>query len=159
MAAGFRKVEEIIELGRAGSEGGADFMTLPPDLLDGLRTRSGVLSPVILPPRSTSIPDSPVLYFSPDGPTEEGFAAFEHDSKKEAISLDKVPEGLDKFSIDAVKLEEKVRALLEREVNLSEISKSTKATSSFVKRAAGVTGRVRSASGEVCRQSVTVQAN
>lgn len=155
MAAGFRKVEEIIELGRAGSEGGADFMTLPPDLLDGLRTRSGIYSPVNSPLRSTSIPDSPVLYFSPDGQTEDGLAAFERDSKVEAISLDKVPEGLDKFSIDAVKLEEKVRALVEREVNSSEISKSPKPASSFLKRS----GDVRSASREVCRRSVTVQVN
>ena len=159
MAAGFRTVEEIIELGRAGSEGGADFMTLPPDLLDGLRTRSGVLSPVNSPPHSTAVPDSPVLYFSMDGPTEEGVAAFERDSKTEAISLDKVPEGLDKFSIDAVKLEEKVRALLEREVNSSEISKSP--TSSFVRRGRGegVTGHVHSASGEVCRRNVPVHVN
>ena len=156
MAAGFRKVEEIIELGRAGSEGGADFMTLPPDLLDDLRTRSGILSPVNLLPHSTLIPDSPVLYFSPNGQTEEGLAAFERDSKAEAISLDKVPEGLDKFSIDAVKLEEKVRALVEREVKLSEISKSPKTASSFVKCGAGVTGDVRSASREGCRRSVMV---
>jgi len=154
MAAGFRKVEEIIELGRAGSEGGADFMTLPPDLLDGLRTRSGVIFPINPPPRSTSIPDSPVLYFSSDGPTEEGLAAFERDSKEEAISLDKVPEGLDKFSIDTIKLEEKVRMLVEMEANLLEI-KSPK-TSGFVKRGVEVAGDVHLASGEVCRRRVQV---
>lgn len=159
MAAGFRKVEEIIELGRAGSEGGADFMTLPPDLLDGLRTRSGILSPMNSPPGSTSIPDFPVLYFSPDGQTEEGLAAFERDSKAEAISLEKVPEGLDKFSIDAIKLEDKVRALVEREVNSSEISKSPKTASSFVKCGSEAPGDASSASGEVCRRSITVQVN
>ena len=111
MAAGFRKVEEIIELSKAGNEGGADLMTLPPDLLNGLRmlegqrnSTAGFKAPVETRPEP--------FYFSVDGPTEEGNAAFERDSAQEMISLDKVPEGLAKFSVDATTLQNKVYAKL-----------------------------------------------
>ena len=111
MAAGFRKVEEIIELSKVGSKGGADLMTLPPDLLDGLRQLEAQREPTIGFKAAVESRPEP-FYFSVNGPTKEGDAAFERDSAQEMISLDKVPEGLAKFSIDATKLEDKVRAEL-----------------------------------------------
>lgn len=111
MAAGFRKVEEIIELGKAGSKGGADLMTLPPDLLDGLRQLEGQRELTAGFQAVEETRPEP-FYFSVNGPTKEGDAAFERDSAQEIISLDKVPEGLAKFSKDATALEEKIRAKL-----------------------------------------------
>ncbi|KIJ92654.1 hypothetical protein K443DRAFT_13439 [Laccaria amethystina LaAM-08-1] len=118
MAAGFRSVDEIVEVGRYGSEGGPDLVTLPPELLDGLRRREGVVraddstSP---PPASTSTPTplTTPLYFDPTSPDPEG-TLFENGLKEEGgIALDKVPEGLEKFSKDARKLEGRVRCALE----------------------------------------------
>jgi transaldolase len=126
MAAGFRKVEEIIELSKAGSKGGTDSMTLPPNLLDGLRQLEGQRNPTagfITPVETRPEP----FYFSVNGPTKEGDAAFERDSVQEMISLDKVPEGLAKFSVDATTLEDKVCAKL----------LLTPPTSTFVFRASG----------------------
>ena len=112
MAAGFRKVEEIIELGKVGSKGGADLMTLPPDLLDGLRqVEFHQREPTVGFKTAVETRPEP-FYFSVNGPTKEGDAAFERDSAQEMISLDKVPEGLAKFSADATTLENKVRAEL-----------------------------------------------
>lgn len=111
MAAGFRKVEEIIELGKAGSKGGADLMTLPPDLLDGLRQLEGQRELTAGFQAVEETRPEP-FYFSVNGPTKEGDAAFERDSAQEIISLDKVPEGLAKFSKDATALEDKIRAKL-----------------------------------------------
>ena len=111
MAAGFRKVEEIIELSKAGSKGGADLMTLPPDLLDGLRQLEGQREPTAGFKAPIETRPEP-FYFSINGPTKEGDTAFDRDSAQEMISLDKVPEGLAKFSVDATALEDKVRAKL-----------------------------------------------
>ena len=124
MAAGFRKVEEIIELSRAGSKGGANLMTLPPDLLDGLRQLDGQREPTAGFQAEIETRPEP-FYFSLNGPTKEGDAAFERDSAQEMISLDKVPEGLAKFSKDAITLEDKVRTKL--------LSKSASSTS-FLRR-------------------------
>jgi len=123
MAAGFRKVEEIIELSKAGSKGGADLMTLPPDLLDGLRQLEGQREPTAGFQATVETHPEPFYFSVNDGPTKEGDAAFERDSAQEMISLDKVPEGLAKFSKDATTLEDKVRA------NLKLISKSPTSTS------------------------------
>ncbi|KAF9555279.1 aldolase [Agrocybe pediades] len=118
MAAGFRKPEEIVEVSRAGRKGGVDLVTLPPDLLDGLRKLQGEHFGNSFQPSSdvtASLPSSAPTYFTRDGPTEEGLAAFDRDSKAEAISLDKVPEGLEKFSADTTKLENLVKNLVEGE--------------------------------------------
>ncbi|KDR65828.1 hypothetical protein GALMADRAFT_260021 [Galerina marginata CBS 339.88] len=114
MAAGFRKPAEIIELSRAGNRGGADIVTLPPDLLAGLRGIEGedLGARNFVPPMD--IPESAPVYFSLNGPTDEDLAIFDRDSKLEAISLDKVPEGLTKFSVDAAKLEQKLRGMVEK---------------------------------------------
>ena len=119
MAAGFRKVEEIIELSKAGSKGGTDLVTLPPDLLDGLRRLEGQRELTAGFQAVVETRPEP-FYFSVNGPTKEGDTAFERDSAQEMISLDKVPEGLAKFSKDASTLEDKVRAEL-----LSKSSTST----------------------------------
>ncbi|KAF8962173.1 hypothetical protein BDZ97DRAFT_1905315 [Flammula alnicola] len=151
MAAGFRKPEEIIELSRAGNRGGPDLVTLPPDLLDGLRQRDGEIDKSWIPSSEIfDIPESAPVYFTPAGPTEESTAAFERDSRTEAISLDKVPEGLAKFSVDAVKLEEKVRSLLET------TRVPTTTPSSFVRRGPGANGHTRTPSPDVRRRSVQV---
>ena len=124
MAAGFRKLEEIIELSKAGSKGGANLVTLPPDLLNGLRQLEGQREPTARFQVAVLETSPEPFYFSVNGPTKEGDAAFERDSAREMISLDKVPEGLAKFSKDASTLEDKVRAKL--------LSKSP--TSTFILR-------------------------
>ncbi|KAF8994656.1 hypothetical protein BDQ17DRAFT_1366593 [Cyathus striatus] len=88
--------------------GGPDLVTLPPDLLDSLR----------------STPAKDLGEFVPEQ-EQYGEAAFAKDSKEEAIALDKVPEGLEKFSVDARLLEEKVRG---RVTALSEMSTSPRVT-------------------------------
>ncbi|PPR01866.1 hypothetical protein CVT24_001347 [Panaeolus cyanescens] len=118
MAAGFRKVDEIVELGWSGREGGADYMTLPPDLLEGLKNRPGLVEKALAPPHKLNDSEAPGLtgpiYYTSEGQTQEGLELFKCHSREEAISLNKVPEGLEKFSIDHVKLENRVRAMLER---------------------------------------------
>ncbi|EDR05260.1 transaldolase [Laccaria bicolor S238N-H82] len=117
MAAGFRSVDELVEVGRHGSKGGPDLVTLPPELLDGLRRREGVradstLSDSISPPWALPTSTIPV-YFNPTSPDPDG-TLFENALKEEGgIALDKVPEGLEKFSRDARKLEGRVRCALE----------------------------------------------
>ena len=86
-------------------------MTLPPDLLDGLRQLEGQREPTAGLQAIIETRPEP-FYFSANGPTEEGDAAFERDSAQEMISLDKVPEGLAKFSKDATTLEHIVCAKL-----------------------------------------------
>ncbi|KAJ7432889.1 hypothetical protein B0H11DRAFT_777332 [Mycena galericulata] len=105
MAAGFRAVDEIIELGKYGVAGGPDIVTLPPHLLDGLRSR---------PSRG------PALEFSSSpidvGATPEYWgsnrsaaaSAYARDIVHEMIAAVKVPEGLAKFSGDAQILEDLV---------------------------------------------------
>ncbi|KAF8147699.1 transaldolase [Crassisporium funariophilum] len=121
MAAGFRKPDEIVELSKAGTKGGADLVTLPPDLLDGLRQMVGQRNPTSEFRMEVIKLGPEPLYFSCDGPTAAGQDAFERDSAAEMISLDKVPEGLAKFSADATILEEKVRAQIERVTTCSDI--------------------------------------
>lgn len=133
MAAGFRKPEEIIEVSRAGRHGGVDLVTLPPDLLDGLRCLDGKrnLGRAFTP--STDVTDSlPVIapvYFTADGSTEEGLDLFKRDSETEAISMDKVPEGLTKFSADTDKLEEMVKNMVKAEVKVESFKSSTSSAS------------------------------
>jgi len=152
MAAGFRKPAEIIELSRAGNRGGADIMTLPPDLLDGLRKVKGehhVARTFVPSTNLNDLPESAPIYFSSNGPTNKDLAAFERDSEVEAISLDKVPEGLSKFSVDAVKLEQKVRGLVEKEAQVH-VSKLPASASKLGTRVA-VSG-----SGDAGRRGVPV---
>lgn len=111
MAAGFRRVEEIVELGKKGSRGGPDIVTLPPDLLAGLRDRAGVAAVGDFQTEPESQPEP--LYISPEGSTPEGEASYSQDIEKEMIVLDKVPEGLAKFSVDAKILEDLIRSKVE----------------------------------------------
>lgn len=155
MAAGFRKPEEIVELSRFGSKGGPDLVTLPPELLEGLMRMDGGKNlgcdsreSVYSTDSSRSAP----IYVTADGPTEEGFATFDRDSRQEAISLDKVPEGLAKFSVDAVKLEKTVRDMIEQfnEARLSDVeSASTEVFKETVHR-------LSVGGGKVLRKSVSV---
>ncbi|KAF9459531.1 hypothetical protein BDZ94DRAFT_1324746 [Collybia nuda] len=111
MAAGFRRVEEIVELGKRGSRGGPDIVTLPPDLLAGLRDSVGVVSQnEFTPDRERQL--EPV-YIPPEGPTLEGEARYTKDVEEEMIALDKVPEGLAKFTVDAKILEDLIRGKVE----------------------------------------------
>ena len=128
MAAGFRSLDEIVELGRLGKEHGPDLMTLPPDLLAGLKDREGMKS--MLEPSGATVSSSvslpspispfesgstPPIYFTTTGATPSSLTAFEADLAEEEIALDKVPDGLKKFSADTDKLEAAVReALLAR---------------------------------------------
>lgn len=113
MAAGFRNVDEIVELGRGGNRHGPNIVTLPPDLLDALRRRQGFEVADVKDLNVPSIPQEEPLYFQNSASTDglvELLGKYEEDLATEMIVLDKVPEGLDKFSIDAEILEDTVRA-------------------------------------------------
>ncbi|KAG5338325.1 hypothetical protein C0989_007563 [Termitomyces sp. Mn162] len=124
MAAGFRAVDEVVETGRYGPKGGPDVLTLQPELLEGLRRRPGdltldahMISPV---PQSTtgSLLDSEPRYVATEGrEMTQAEDLFMQDLEKEGIAIEKVPEGLAKFAVDARKLEdllrEKIRAVSE----------------------------------------------
>ncbi|CAA7262361.1 unnamed protein product [Cyclocybe aegerita] len=119
MAAGFRKPEEVLELVRTRREGGPDYVTLPPELLGGLKVLpypSFSAPPSSSTSSSTVKADSPV-YFTPTGPTPESLSLFLADLEKERIALDKVPEGLSKFGADTDKLEVLIRELISKEVS------------------------------------------
>ncbi|RDB17676.1 Transaldolase [Hypsizygus marmoreus] len=115
MAAGFRTIDEIVELGKNGSHGGPDLVTLPPELLEGLRRRPGGAIGVRRREGDKSLGDRDFeapRYISRDGlstSTPEHEAAYTADLTQEKIALDKVPEGLAKFSVDAKKLEDLLR--------------------------------------------------
>ncbi|KAJ6571677.1 hypothetical protein B0H19DRAFT_1208970 [Mycena capillaripes] len=106
MAAGFRAVEEIVELGKYGVQGGPDVVTLPPHLLDGLRTRKNLQPPLEFNPGPVDVGTTPE-YFGPD--SAQGGALYARDIQQEKIAAAKVPEGLAKFSADAQILEDLVK--------------------------------------------------
>ncbi|KAH0580109.1 hypothetical protein H2248_002917 [Termitomyces sp. 'cryptogamus'] len=122
MAAGFRVVDEVVEAGRYGPKGGPDVLTLQPELLEGLRRRPGdlTLDAHIASPQSTtgSLLDSEPRYVATEGrEMTQAEDLFMQDLEKEGIAIEKVPEGLAKFAVDARKLEdllrEKIRAVSE----------------------------------------------
>ncbi|KAJ7152590.1 hypothetical protein C8R43DRAFT_1067024 [Mycena crocata] len=106
MAAGFRAVEEIIELGKYGVAGGPDVVTLPPHLLDGLRTRQSLAPPLDFSPIPIDVGGGPE-YFGSD--LSQGASAYSRDILQEMIAAAKVPEGIAKFSADAQILEDLVK--------------------------------------------------
>ncbi|KAF8637539.1 hypothetical protein AX17_002765 [Amanita inopinata Kibby_2008] len=118
MAAGFRKPEEIVEVGKGGRGRGPDYVTLPPDLLCGLKSLPGHLMQEKEDGEhdcgATSVEDGEeVRYFSDDASErEEGERLFRRDIERERIAADKVPEGCAKFSADVIKLESLVRERL-----------------------------------------------
>ncbi|KAG6808967.1 hypothetical protein H0H92_002201 [Tricholoma furcatifolium] len=105
MAAGFRAVDEVVEVGKYGKQGGPDILTLQPELLDGLRKRQGNTHSTA---PASQIKDIAEPRYIPRNEAEASAAEalFLEDLAKEAIALDKVPEGLAKFSVDAKNLEE-----------------------------------------------------
>ncbi|KAJ7237293.1 hypothetical protein B0H12DRAFT_1139086 [Mycena haematopus] len=108
MAAGFRAVEEIIEVGKYGVGGGPDFVTLPPHLLDGLRSRENV-EPTL---KFSSVPIDPTTipqYFGSTSDSTRGASLYAGDILEEKIAAVKVAEGLAKFSADAQILEDLVK--------------------------------------------------
>ncbi|KAJ6484378.1 hypothetical protein C8R47DRAFT_981012 [Mycena vitilis] len=104
MAAGFRAVEEIVELGKYGAQGGPDVVTLPPNLLVGLRSRPSGGPPLEF---NLAIDGETPHYFGAD--SAQGEALYAHDIEQEKIAAAKVPEGLAKFAADAQILEDLVR--------------------------------------------------
>ncbi|KAF7349300.1 Transaldolase [Mycena sanguinolenta] len=111
MAAGFRAVEEIVEVGKYGVEGGPDLVTLPPHLLNGLRSRENVEPR----PKFDSVPvDLAALpeYFASTCNSAQGASLYAQHIMEEKIAAVKVAEGLAKFSADAQVLED----LLKRRV-------------------------------------------
>jgi len=106
MAAGFRKPEEVLELVQGGRRRGPDLVTIPPDLLEGLRRIPGIQDNVL--EENFGLTESSVAYFDEQGPVDGGYESFERDMVAEEIGVEKVPEGLAKFSADADKLEERV---------------------------------------------------
>ncbi|KAF5376709.1 hypothetical protein D9615_007826 [Tricholomella constricta] len=133
MAAGFRSVDEIVELGRHGSRGGPDLVTLPPELLDGLRKRD--TQGVVHPPNTNTNTNGKMVhdititekapeprYIALGGDVVSAAAAeaaFVEDLGKEGIAVDKVPEGLAKFSVDAKGLEDLLRGMITRSIDAS----------------------------------------
>ncbi|KAJ7096681.1 transaldolase [Mycena belliarum] len=107
MAAGFRAVDEIVELGKYGRAGGPDVVTLPPHLLDGLRTRQNLAPPLKFEPSEVAVGAASVYFGGSD--TAEGAAAYARDIMEEKIAAAKVPEGLAKFSADAQILEDLIK--------------------------------------------------
>ncbi|KAJ7574828.1 hypothetical protein C8J56DRAFT_462218 [Mycena floridula] len=110
MAAGFRNVDELVEMSCLGSAVGPDFVTIPPVLMEGMRLRkSGALT---APVKSSEISDAVEKreYLG-----LEGAAFYEHDIGLERIATEKVPEGLEKFSKDAQILEDMIKEWLARE--------------------------------------------
>jgi transaldolase len=110
MAAGFRTVEEIVELGKYGVEGGPDIVTLPPHLLDGLRAQKNVDPPQRFNPRPTLDVATPEYFGNSD--SLEGGSIYARDILHEKIAAVKVPEGLAKFSADAQILEDLVKRVV-----------------------------------------------
>ncbi|KAJ7770451.1 transaldolase [Mycena metata] len=107
MAAGFRAVEEIIELGKYGVAGGPDLVTLPPNLLDGLRTRTSLGPALKFTPHPINLATAPHYFGGPD--STNGASLYARDILEERIADTKVPEGLAKFSVDAQILEDLVK--------------------------------------------------
>jgi transaldolase len=109
MAAGFRAAPEIVQLARGPRGDAPHLVTLPPSLLSALRT---------LPPftRAETRQDvgATVAVREPEpvyvGDVEGAAAGYAADLASERIALDKVPEGLAKFSADTRILEDLVRA-------------------------------------------------
>jgi transaldolase len=108
MAAGFRVVDEIVELGKYGVAGGPDVVTLPPHLLDGLRTRQNTEPTLKFVPRPVDVGAVPEYF----GTCGDGASAYARDIQCEMIAAVKVPEGLAKFSADAQILEDLVKRMV-----------------------------------------------
>ncbi|KAJ7336247.1 hypothetical protein DFH08DRAFT_878204 [Mycena albidolilacea] len=108
MAAGFRAVEEVVELGKYGVEGGPDLVTLPPNLLDGLRRRKYVEPTVKFDPVPIDMEATPE-YFGSASDSVGGASLYARDILEEKIAAVKVAEGLAKFSADAQILEDLVK--------------------------------------------------
>jgi len=123
MAAGFRKPEEVLELVQGGRRRGPDLVTIPPELLEGLRRIRGREDEE--DEEDLDIGETVAAYFDKYGPAQGGQDAFERDMMDEAIGVEKVPEGLAKFSADTDKLEERVRLAL---VNLESAYRSPRAS-------------------------------
>ncbi|KAF8517304.1 hypothetical protein BU17DRAFT_76473 [Hysterangium stoloniferum] len=121
VAAGFRHANEVVELARGGRTNGPDFFTLAPDMLEALSIfevpgnfaleRKGV--------QATTVPEPVYISRRHDIADSEAEAAYMKDLAAERIALDKVPEGLDKFSLDAKKLEDIVRSKFRAPVEVS----------------------------------------
>ncbi|KAJ7755323.1 transaldolase [Mycena maculata] len=105
MAAGFRAVDEIVELGKYGAAGGPDLVTLPPHLLAGLRARRDLAPARRFSPAAADVAATP-KYFGSDADAAEGASTYARDIVRERVAADKVPEGLAKFSADAQILED-----------------------------------------------------
>ncbi|KAG5653148.1 hypothetical protein H0H81_002059 [Sphagnurus paluster] len=118
MAAGFRTVEEIVELGKNGSRGGPDLVTLPPELLDGLRRRPGTINLNPSVPNDAAAVEPRYIGFDEET-SAVAKANFLEDLEKERIAVDKVPEGLAKFSVDAKALEDLLRGKIKSSAEAS----------------------------------------
>ncbi|KAG6843555.1 hypothetical protein H0H87_003249, partial [Tephrocybe sp. NHM501043] len=80
-----------------------------PELLNGLRTRSAQAHSRSVPANETgTLPESKYIAHD-DASRAAAKQLFSEDLAKEGIAVDKVPEGLAKFSLDAKNLEELVR--------------------------------------------------
>jgi transaldolase len=114
MAAGFRCADEVVELARGGTLIGPDFVTIPPNLIDDLHR-------LVLPHSASDIPE-PTLAHNARYPVYvqgylddevAGKALFDRDLALEGVAADKLPEGLEKFSVDMDRLEKLIRLRIE----------------------------------------------
>lgn len=112
LAAGFRTVEEVVELGRGGPTRGPDMMTLPPELLEALRRQVGAVEHIgsFMGRERDGFNVRKIEVRYVDAEETRQFAdAYREDVERERIAMDKVPEGLEKFSVDAKRLEDLLR--------------------------------------------------
>jgi transaldolase len=124
MAAGFRSVDEVVELAKKGRAGGADLLTLPPDLLTGLSIRIDADADGDGGGQTKADGGSQTKAdggsrrklrraWPPYMPTESSVAAvklaYAADLADEMIAVDKLPEGLEKFAADVRALERVLR--------------------------------------------------
>lgn len=108
--------------GKNGPRGGPDLVTLPPDLLDGLRKTPFMIrsSPSLVEKEASNIKRSEPRYFSCEGPSTPQYeATYTEDLAKERIALEKVPEGLAKFSVDAAALQDLLRNKIRSRIEAS----------------------------------------
>ncbi|KIJ32698.1 hypothetical protein M422DRAFT_233982 [Sphaerobolus stellatus SS14] len=112
MAAGFRHVDELIEFGDPHAASGPHIVTLPPSLLEDLQRKdsSAFAARNAAPGRLARRTETFETYFTSKGPVPGGEEAYIRDITDEQIALDKVPEGLAKFSADAERLEKIVES-------------------------------------------------
>ena len=99
MGASFRKVEQIVGLA------GCDLLTIAPDLLDKMEKTTGTVA------RRLSVASAKASAAEKIAVDEKTFRWMHNE---DAMATDKLADGIRRFHVDALKLEEYVQALVEK---------------------------------------------